>query len=114
MPPLMLRLIQITVIGLALVGCAALDGGVVVKNERQAIELVRAHELKLYRQMYGRDTVLPPPASAGKPYMLEETRDYFRIEYRKPFLPNGGGYVKRFVVYRKTGVVATGVWEVGR
>lgn len=114
MPPLIFRCIQIAVISMAVVGCAALDSQVVVKNERQAIELVRAHELELYREMYGRDTDLPPLASDGKPYMVEETHDYFRIEYRKPFLPQGGGYVKRFVVYRDTGVVTTGVWETGR
>jgi len=89
-----------------------------VTTVEQAVELVRQFEKQLYDKMYGKDKPHPPLASAEKPHSViekeakEET--YYVFEFRKPFGPAGGGYIKTFHVNRRTGRVTRGAWQLGR
>jgi hypothetical protein len=40
--------------------------------------------------------------------------NYYVFEFRKPFLPIGGGYIKTFHVNKRTGRVTRGAWKLGR
>jgi len=59
-------------------------------------------------------SLTPPLASAEKPFSVVEEREYYVFEFRKPFGPSGGGYVKTFHVHRATGKVSRGAWQLGR
>ena len=95
------------------------DGaGFVVTSAAQALILVQQFEKQLHDQMYGKDKPQPPLASAEKPHAVVEKvgkeESYFTFEFRKPFGPAGGGYIKTFHVNKRTGVVTRGAWELGR
>jgi len=47
-----------------------------------------------------------------KPPVKDEA--YYVIEFRKPFCPAGGGYIKTFNVNKRTGEVTRGLWRLGR
>ena len=90
----------------------------VVTSIEQALELVQQFEKSLHDEMYGKDKPQPPLASAEEPDSVVEKvlkeEPYYFLEFRKPFLPIGGGYVKTFHVNRCTGVVTRGAWQLGR
>jgi hypothetical protein len=90
----------------------------VVMSIEQALELVQQFEKQLHDEMYGKDKPQPPLASIEKPYsvvdMVVKEEPYYFLEFRKLFLPIGGGYVKTFHVNRRTGVVTRGAWQLGR
>ncbi len=90
----------------------------VVTTVDQAVELVQQFEKQLYDRMYGKDKPHPPLASAEKPHSVVEKvvkeETYYVFEFRKPFLPIGGGYIKTFHVNRRTGRVTRGTWKLGR
>ncbi|MCP4262530.1 MAG: hypothetical protein GY774_34260 [Planctomycetes bacterium] len=90
----------------------------VVTSVEQAVELVRQFEKQLHDRMYGKDRPQPPLASKEKPHSViekvfkEET--YYVFDFRKPFGPAGGGYIKIFHVNKRTGEVTRGAWQLGR
>jgi hypothetical protein len=53
-------------------------------------------------------------ASADKPHSVVEKGEYYVFEFRKPFGPAGGGYIKMFHVHKLTGKVTRGAWTLGR
>ncbi len=65
-------------------------------------------------ELYGPGAQHPPLASAGAPYSVVEQADFFVLEFRSPFEPQGGGYVKSFRVDRRTGQVTRETWILGR
>jgi hypothetical protein len=89
-----------------------------VASVEQAIELVRQFEKRLYARMYGKDKPQPPLASAEKPHSVVEKaveeETYYVFDFRKPFGPAGGGYIKIFHVNKRTGEVTRGAWQLGR
>ena len=115
----MLRFAVILLVMLNVAACVGAGKPVRVQNpdrvqtRAQAIALVREYERELNRAMYGADNV-SPLISDEEPYAVEETSDSFRIEYRKPFRPQGGGYNVGFSVNRKTAEVSRTAWTFGR
>jgi hypothetical protein len=89
-----------------------------VTTVEHAVELVQQFEKQLYDKMYGKDKPHPPLASAEKPHSVVEKmfkeETYYVFEFRKPFGPAGGGYIKIFHVNRRTGKVTRGAWQLGR
>ena len=89
-----------------------------VASVEQAVELVRQFEKQLHDRMYGKDKLQPPLASAEKPHSVVEKvvkeEAYYVFDFRKPFGPVGGGYIKIFHVNRRTGEVTRGAWQLGR
>jgi hypothetical protein len=92
--------------------------GFAVTSVEQAVKLVQQFEKQLYDRMYGKDKPHPPLASAEKPHSVVEKvakkENYYVFEFRKPFGPAGGGYIKTFYVNRRTGRVTRGAWKLGR
>ncbi len=86
----------------------------VVTSVEEAVKLVQQFENKLNDKLYGKGKPHPPLASAEKPFSVIEKREYYVFEFRKPFGPSGGGYVKTFHVHRATGKVSRGAWQLGR
>ena len=90
----------------------------VVTSREQALELVQQFEKQLHDKMYGKDKPQPPLASAEKPHSVIEkvakVEPYYFLEFRKPFGPAGGGYIKTFHVNKRTGRVTRGAWSLGR
>jgi hypothetical protein len=88
-----------------------------VTSLEQAIELARENEQQHYERIYGADKPHPPLATASKPNSTAEKEykghPYYEIIYSKPFLPVGGGYVKTFRVFKRTGQV-TRSFQLGR
>ena len=76
----------------------------VVTSIEQALELVQQFEKQLHDEMYGKGKPHPPLASTEKPHSVVEKvvkeEPYYFLEFRKPFLPIGGGYVKTFPAIR--------------
>jgi hypothetical protein len=104
-------------------GCSLLspheaDRPKAVTSVEQALELVQQYEHRLYERIYGKDKPLPPLASREKPHSVIEksygSDEYYVFEFRKPFRPNGGGYVKGFGVNKRTGKVGKTDWRLGR
>ncbi len=89
-----------------------------VATVEQAVELVRQFEKQLHDRMYGKDKPQPPLASAENPHSMVEKavkeETYFVFDFRKPFGPAGGGYIKIFQVNKRTGEVTRGAWQLGR
>ena len=90
----------------------------VVTSVEQAVELVRQFEKQLHDKMYGKDKPQPPLASAEKSHSVVEKvvkeETYYVFDFRKPFGPAGGGYIKIFHVNKRTGEVTRGAWQLGR
>ncbi len=86
----------------------------VVTSVEQASKLVQQFERKLHDEMYGKEGPHPPLASADKPHSVVEKGEYYVFEFRKPFGPAGGGYIKMFHVHKLTGKVTKGAWTLGR
>ena len=90
----------------------------VVTSIEQALELVQQFEKQLHDEMYGKDKPQPPLASTEKPHSVVEKvvkeEPYYFLEFRKPFGPAGGGYIKTFHVNKRTGEVTRGAWSLGR
>ncbi len=57
------------------------------------------------RDIYGPDVIDLPKVSIYEPHAIREHGDFFEFEYRQPFRPNGGGYIKTFRVNKQTGDV---------
>ncbi len=89
-----------------------------VKSVEQAVELVRQFEKQLHDRMYGKDKPQPPLASEEKPHSVVEKvvkkETFYVFDFRKPFGPAGGGYIKIFHVNKRTGEVTRGAWQLGR
>ncbi len=89
-----------------------------VTSVEQAVELVQQFEKQLYDRMYGKGKPHPPLASAEKPHSVVEKvfkeETYYVFDFRKPFGPAGGGYIKTFHVNKRTGKVTRGAWQLGR
>jgi len=89
-----------------------------VTSIEQAVVLVRQFEKQLHDRMYGKDQPQPPLASAEKPHSVVEKvvkeETYYVFDFRKPFAPIGGGYIKIFHVNKRTGEVTRGAWQLGR
>lgn len=86
----------------------------VVTSVEQATKLVQQFENELNDKLYGKDKPHPPLVSAEKPFSIVEKQEYYVFEFRKPFGPAGGGYIKTFYVQRATGEVSRGAWQLGR
>lgn len=86
----------------------------VVTSVDQAAKLVQQFENELNDKLYGKGKPHPPLASAEKPFSIVEKQEYYVFEFRKPFGPAGGGYVKTFYVHKATGEVSRGAWQLGR
>jgi len=86
----------------------------VVTSVEQAIKLVQQFENELNDKLYGKGKPHPPLASAEEPFSIVKKREYYVFEFRKPFGPAGGGYIKTFYVHRVTGEVWRGAWQLGR
>ena len=89
-----------------------------VTSVEQAVELVRQFERQLHDRMYGLDKPQPPLASAEDPHSVVEKvvkeEGYYVFDFRKPFGPASGGYIKIFQVNKRTGEVTRGAWQLGR
>jgi hypothetical protein len=89
-----------------------------VTSVEQAVELVQQFEKQLHDRMYGKDKPQPPLASTEKPHSVVEKvvkeETYYVFDFRKPFGPAGGGYIKIFHVNKRTGEVTRGAWQLGR
>jgi hypothetical protein len=89
-----------------------------VTSIEQAIVLVRQFEKQLHDRMYGKGQPQPPLASAEKSHSVVEKvvkeETYYVFDFRKPFAPIGGGYIKIFHVNKRTGEVTRGAWQLGR
>lgn len=89
-----------------------------VTSVEQAVELVQQFEKQLHDRMYGKDKPQPPLASAEKPHSVVEKvvneETYYVFDFRKPFGPAGGGYIKIFHINKRTGEVTRGAWKLGR
>lgn len=90
----------------------------VVTSVEQAVVLVRQFEKQLHDRMYGKDKPQPPLASEEKPHSVVEKvvkkETFYVFDFRKPFGPAGGGYIKIFHVNKRTGEVTRGAWQLGR
>ncbi|MCP4261527.1 MAG: hypothetical protein GY774_29095 [Planctomycetes bacterium] len=90
----------------------------VVTSVEQAVVLVRQFEKQLHDRMYGKDKPQPPLASEEKPHSVVEKvvkkQTFYVFDFRKPFGPAGGGYIKIFHVNKRTGEVTRGAWQLGR
>jgi len=85
-----------------------------VTSVEQASKLVQQFERRLHYEMYGKERPHPPLASVDKPHSVVEKGEYYVFEFRKPFGPAGGGYIKMFHVHKFTGRVTRGAWTLGR
>ena len=86
----------------------------VVTSVEQAVKLVQQFERERNDQLYGKDKPHPPLASGEEPHSVVEKGEYYVFEFRKPFGPAGGGYIKTFHVHKPTGKVTRGAWQLGR
>ncbi len=109
-----MRCIFILVFAAAMTACHRTPIAYVVVSEEQALALVHVYEHNHLREIYGRDDYLPPLASKEPPYSVIETKDSYSFEFRKPFMPFGGGYIKGFAVSKHSGEVTRSVWMLGR
>ncbi len=85
-----------------------------VTSVEQASKLVQQFERKLHDEMYAKEGPHPPLASVDKPHSVVEKGEYYVFDFRKPFGPAGGGYIKMFQVHKFAGKVTRGAWTLGR
>ncbi len=85
-----------------------------VDSVEQAMALAQQFEREMNDELYGAGAQHPLLASSEEPFAVVEEEGWYVLEFRRPFAPQGGGYIKAFRVEKVSGRVTRGTWILGR